>query len=243
MPPETAPNEKNVRANISLVILDAMKLRGYNIEKLSLLSGIAEHILQMLIEEKFHKLPAAPYLRGYMIKLGEVLHVDGKELWEIYIQSNPELRRPGTRDVLPKKHFSLMHMSKRQLLFIGLILVFIGIFLWRVFIYFSPGELTISNIPDEYVITSQEFTIQGTVDPSSQLAVNGEIVYSDKEGNFEKTVALHPGFNTITFTVKRILGRESVYTKQIFYQKEDRKEGTKEQQTQPQESSQTVEFE
>jgi hypothetical protein len=93
------------------------------------------------------------------------------------------------------------------------------------------------------VITSQEFTIQGTVDPSSQLAVNGEIVYSDKEGNFEKTVALHPGFNTITFTVKRILGRESVYTKQIFYQKEERKEGTKEQQMQPQESSQTVEFE
>jgi len=210
--------EPILRANISLVLLDAMKMRGLSVERLSQVSGIAEHILQMLLEEKFRKLPAAPYLRGYMIKLGEVLKLEGEELWRIYIESNPELRKSGTKDELPRRHFLFSQMTRRHIVIIGVSILILGLFSWRIFGFFSGGDFTISNIPDEYIVTNPEFTIRGIVDTSSQLAVNGEIVYSDKEGNFEKTVALHPGFNTFTFTVKRVLGKERRFMKQIFYE-------------------------
>jgi hypothetical protein len=109
-----------------------------------------------------------------------------------------------------------------------IVLLVAGLFAWRIFGFFSTGDFAVSNIPDEYIVKNPEFTIYGSVDVSSQLAVNGEIVYSDKEGNFEKTVALHPGFNTFTFTVKRVLGKERVFTKQIFYEESEENKITNE---------------
>ncbi|TSA45348.1 helix-turn-helix domain-containing protein, partial [bacterium] len=43
-------------------ILEALKLKGLTLDKLSQLTGVSERSLALLIEEKFDKLPPAPYV-------------------------------------------------------------------------------------------------------------------------------------------------------------------------------------
>ena len=45
------------RKKLNNLILEALKLKGMNLEKLSQLTGVSEHSLALLLEEQFDKLP------------------------------------------------------------------------------------------------------------------------------------------------------------------------------------------
>ena len=63
-------------------------------------------------------------------------------------------------------------------------------------------------------------TVSGNVEVRDTLTLNGEVIYPNEEGFFEKRVQLEPGLNTLEFKVKRYLGQESSLIKQVFYQPE-----------------------
>ena len=55
------------------------------------------------------------------------------------------------------------------------------------------------------------------MNPNDQLTLNGERLYPDKDGKFEKSIQLQSGFNTLTFSIKKLLGKEYIINKQVFY--------------------------
>ncbi len=206
--------------NISSLILDALRTKGLSVERLSQLTGVSERFIVSFIEGKIEKLPSLPYARGYLMKIAETLNLDGERVWREYLKNNESLRRSGEKDHLPKNRFAPPKFKKRLALIILLLVIAFGYFLIKITSSLGRTELTFTNLNDDQTIVHDKiFKIVGRIKPANdQLTLNGEKLYPDKEGNFEKTIELQPRFNTLTFSVKKLLGKEFIINKQIFYE-------------------------
>jgi len=211
-------NETKENKSLGALIVESLKAKGWVIEKLSQATGIPENFLTAFIEEKFEKLPSAPYIHGYLTKIAEALNLDGQGLWQRYLKNNQALRHSGEKDRLPRNRFALPAINKKVILVAVFILFILGYILIRALSFFSWPEIYLSNVTDNLVVNSQEFKIIGKIQTGTQLTINDEPVYSESSGQFEKIIKLQPGSNVLVFKAKKIPGRESVFTKQIFYQ-------------------------
>ena len=206
--------------NLSEVLTDGIRIKGITVEKLAQLSGVSERYIASLVEEKYSELPAAPYVRGYLLKIAALLNLDGENIWQEYLKNHDALRRAGERDHLPPNRFTTKNLGKKPIL-VGFIAIFlVGFFVSRIAAFYSGPSLTLANLKENIVVESPQFVIEGKIKLSDQLTLNGEEIYPDEKGNFEKTVELGPGFNTLIFKVKKLLGKEHTIIKQIFYRQE-----------------------
>lgn len=206
---------------LSSILLDAMQAKNLNVEKLSALTNISERFIEPLLTDEFKKLPASPYLHGYVVKIGSVLGLDGEEVWNAFFKESDEVKRSGKFDDLPKNRFEKKQIDRR-VVFGGVFgILFLIFVIWRIQVYFGPPALTLTDFTDNMVVEAKEYTIKGNVDPKNQLIFNGEQIYPEPNGNFEKTIELQPGFNALSFKVKKFLGSEYTFEKQIFYKTDE----------------------
>ncbi|MDP3052760.1 MAG: helix-turn-helix domain-containing protein [bacterium] len=199
------------------MLTEILQDKNINLAKLSESTGISERFLKALIEEKYEKLPAAPYIRSYLFKIADALNVDGQKLWQEY-QKNTQLRKSGTNDHLPINRFSPKPLNKK--IIFALIFVILAGYLAFQYNFFlgKPtlsllGQLASSTSP----ITDPNLKIEGRVKSGDQLMINKENTYIDENGYFQKDFPLQPGQNNIQFQIKRFLGREITITKQVLY--------------------------
>jgi len=72
--------------NLSELITETLELRNLDVKKLSELTDIPTYYLTALIDGELLKLPAAPYIRGYLIKIAQTLRIDSDVLLRAYKQ-------------------------------------------------------------------------------------------------------------------------------------------------------------
>lgn len=210
-----APENKN----FSSLLIEALRTKGISLEKLSQVTGVSERFLTALIGEEFDKLPAVPYVHGYLMRIAEALGLDGDTLWRDYVKQVPALKRSGKQDALPGNRFARGRVNGRLIAGIILAFLFFGYFGVRIFSAIQPPALTLLNFsPDTTRVTAALFTVAGRVEFDARLTVNGEAVYPEGNGDFKKSITLTPGFNTVTIAVKKLLGKEHVTTRSIFYE-------------------------
>jgi len=213
MPPNSSEEK-----TFSAVIVDAMKAQGMTFEKLVQATGISDRFLGLILNENLDKLPASPYVHGYIMKIAEVLRLDGERIWMEYFKDSHGVRRSGAADMLPGRRLDPRHRPRKVfILGIAIIVLVLGYVAFR--IQQSVGEPVLStNITDNMKVTAAEFDVKGSIDPKDQISLNGTQLYPDPRGNFEEKIELQPGFNTLSFDVKKFLGNEYTTNKQIFYQ-------------------------
>lgn len=209
-------NEKN----FSSFLLEAMKMQGLSFEKLVQATGVSDRFLGLLIEEDFEKLPASPYVHGYIMKIAEALNLDGEKLWQAYFKEKNLVKKSGSSDMLPQNRFiGSPHTRKKMVIGAVIIVVAViaGYVLFR--IQRSVGEPAFSvNVGENMVVAETTFDVKGSVDPRDQINLNGVQLFPSTDGTFEKKVQLQPGFNTLSFKIKKFLGDEYTINKQIFLQ-------------------------
>ncbi|MDI6820571.1 MAG: helix-turn-helix domain-containing protein [Patescibacteria group bacterium] len=203
--------------NLSAILVEALRTKSLTIEKLSSMTGISERFLNLLLEENFKKLPAAPYVHGYIIKIADVLNMNGEKLWQEYLKDHNSINRSGKKDKLPQNRFVNKSFNKKTVIVVLIIVLILLYVIIRLPSILGKPPLTLANIANNAIVTNPEYQITGKINPSDKLTINNGIVFADPEGNFQKTIKLDPGFNTFEFKVKNILGRETALTKQVFY--------------------------
>lgn len=202
--------------NPSFIIANAMKSKGMTVEKLAQLTGVSDRFLESIVDENFKELPSSPYVHGYILKIAEALNLNGEELWKEYFEKNENIKRSGSADALPGNRFLVKHINKNIVLGIVVGMIAIIFVFWRIQSRVGEPSLSLSDFKDEMIVEETVFDIKGKIDPRDQLTLNEEILYPDVDGNFEKKISLEPGFNTLTFKVKKFLGKEYIMKKQIF---------------------------
>ncbi len=205
--------EQNTR-NFGEFFTEALRIKGYSLEKLANLSGVSERFLKILAEGNYKKLPSAPYMRGYLLKIAEVLEIDGISLWQEYEQAI-EPRRSGENDTLPKNRFRTWQIH-RGTIFAGLgLIVVLGILFWQLPWFKSPSLNVLGE--DGEVVATSTWTMRGFADKEQAVSINGELAQIRNDGSFEKELNLQSGFNTFTVLGTYPLGREERVIRQIFY--------------------------
>lgn len=202
---------------LSETLVEAMKVKGLTIPKLSETTGISERTIELLLAERFEELPPAPYVRGYLLKIAEVLGADGEMLWDAYGKFHAEIRRAGQKDMLPANRFALPLVSRKLLVGVGLAILVVGLVVFRFFL----GERTFVlevNIPDNLVVATSTYVLEGRVRAGDQLTVNGVPFTLNTDGTFSRAWTLEPGFYTFRFSVTRPLEGTQEFEKQIFYE-------------------------
>ncbi len=214
-------NQNEVKT-LGELLTETLDLRSLNIEKLAELTDIPLHYLVALNTGDFQKLPPAPYIQGYLMKIAEVLRIDGDLLWSTYKKevSLRLIKSSGPQDKLPSNRFAIKPANKKILIISGIILIFIIIYLgWRLAYLLGTPKIEISspNV-DNLVVNTPSIKLVGKVSSNDKLTINNEEIFVDSTGQFEKDFSLQPGLNTIEFKVKKFLGKEITIMRRVIYQ-------------------------
>ncbi|MFH0806681.1 MAG: helix-turn-helix domain-containing protein [Candidatus Brennerbacteria bacterium] len=202
---------------LSETLVTAMKVKGITVPKLSETTGITERIIELLLAERFEELPSAPYVHGYLLKIAEVLGTDGEMLWDAYGKYHREIRRAGSGDALPINRFALPKISRRLVLGSIIALLVVGFVISR-FLFGGQVFVFEVNIPNDLIVATSTYALEGRVLSSDQLTVNGVPFTLESDGTFARMWNLEEGFNTLKFVVTRPLEGEQEFVKQIFYE-------------------------
>lgn len=212
----------NQSKTLGELITEALELRNLSVEKLSELIDIPAYYLIALKNDDLDKLPSAPYIRGYLIKIAEILKIDINLILTAYkreISLRP-LKTSGSSDKLPFNRFSFGHLVGKNIVIAGIILILISIYLiWRTSDFLGTPKIEIINpSADNFIINNNTIKLSGKVSAEDKLIVNGEEILIEENGGFEKDFSLQSGINTFEFKVKRFLGKEIKIIRQVIYQ-------------------------
>ncbi len=208
----------NETKHISELISGLMQERSVNVDKLALVTNIPRRFISALIEGDFKRLPAKPYVRGYLTKIAAALNIEPAFLLKAY-KDTTEMKGSGEKDTLPVNRFAIQRINKNFVIVVLLIIIVVGFLTFRMKDILGTPSLEV-GLPENTLVTKEEvIKVAGSINPKDRLTLNQEIVYTDEAGKFEKEISLSPGLNTLEFDVKRFLGRETKVIRQIFYEK------------------------
>ncbi len=196
---------------------ERMKERGLTIRRLAELSGVTAENLLSLSEERFADLPAAPYLRGYLAKIGRVLDFDPAPWWE-YFERLKAFRSSGPADELPQNRFTQKPVAKYGwLVLLGII--FLAYFGFQFRHIFGKPTIAVSYPPEGIVRVAQSAArVMGNVEGSTNLSINNEPIPVGTDGTWGKNIVLQLGMNTIEIRASKFLGGETKVVRQILYE-------------------------
>lgn len=197
--------------------------RGISLKKLSEISGIALKHIENLHAGKYENLPAAPYLRGYLAKIGTLLDLDGEAWWE-HLKNEGFLVGSGPEDQLPRNRFAQRPIGKRVFLAIAGIAVLVLAVLQFSRIFGRPDLIIFSPAESQTKTTNDQFLIEGRVANGDRLTINGEPVVLQENGSWQKNVLLQAGLNAVEIKASKFLGRETTGMRFIVYEPQENKE-------------------
>lgn len=183
-------------------------------EKLAHATNIPIRFISALKNGEFSKLPAEPYVRGYLVKIAHILKADPDELMGAYKESASS-SKSGQYDKLPSNRFQKIVFTRGMAVGTAIVMIIAA------FLFFRFDEIVGATSLDVDIPAStseQLLKVTGSVRAGDRVTLNDEIVYTDEQGYFEKEVLLEPGLNNFEFKVKRFLGRETTTVKQIYFQ-------------------------
>jgi hypothetical protein len=200
------------------ILREHMQAKGLTVQKLRQQTGIAERYLTALIDGESERLPAAPYIRGYLVRLGTILDVSGQDLWELY-KKEGVVKSSGSTDQLPYNRFALKQIRKSWLIggIVACILIFYFILNFNRFL--GRPEISILEPADETTFSALDsIMLKGNINRGDKLFINGDEITLSADGSFEYDYKLDPGLNQIEFSVKKFLGRTRTEIRQVIYE-------------------------
>src|SRR3989338_2000315 len=177
-------NPPHPQARVATLMNDALKSRGMSLKKLSELTGITLKNLENLSAGNFDDLPPRPYVRNYIIAIGDILGFDGTTLWE-EIKRGELVSSSGIDDRLPPNRFARQSLGKKiWLVAIGIaVIVYLASFLPHIL---GRPSLEITFPPPEIItIHENPLVVRGRITNGDAVKVNGETA-SITNGEWEK---------------------------------------------------------
>jgi cytoskeletal protein RodZ len=179
---------------------------------------IPEKYLTAMEKNRFSDLPKAKVYRlSYVREYAKFLHLNEDSASAQFLKENG---LKGVGVIHPKKFvrntplFSISIFA-RNLLAACFILLFAGYLSWQVKRVIEPPELSVFNPAEGITVTENSITVQGETEKECQLAINGQEIMPDEKGNFNLTIDLAEGLNTITITATKKHGKVSTVTRHI----------------------------
>lgn len=179
---------------------------------------IPEKYLSALEKNRFQDLPGAKvYRQNYVRQYAKFLHLDENETSKQFAQEKGFKNLETIHPKKPKRNAPLFSFSifARNLLVVGLILLFTGYLGWQVKRVIEPPDLVIYNPAEGITVENHDIVIQGETEKECHVAINGQEITPDEKGRFNLSMNLSEGLNTIVVTATKKHGKTSSVTRHI----------------------------
>jgi len=203
-------------------VREQMRSKGITLQRLAEETEITPSYIKALLEGDNDNLPSAPYVRGYIKKIAQVLEADADVFWEEY-EKGSSIQRSGDKDMLPTNRYATRKTNTKGLLITIAILIVLAWSAPQIANFFGKPSLTLTSPTQEtIVVTEHSYMLRGVIKRSDdKLLINAEEIPVQEDGSFSKEVSLQEGRNVYQIVAKRFLGRETSITRTIVYQKID----------------------
>ncbi|MBU4368128.1 helix-turn-helix domain-containing protein [Patescibacteria group bacterium] len=187
---------------------------------------IPQKYLIYLENEKFDKLPAGVYVKGFLKKIAEFYELDQKSFLLLYEKEE------GIRKNIDKGRFPALNLAKNPtfiitpkkitLFAISIILILFSSFLaYHVSSVFKGPQLIIDSPLDNSVVESAPILVSGEVkDSAAQVSINGQIIGLKEDGKISQYVNLSPGLNKITISAVNRFKKSNVVVRNVILKEE-----------------------
>jgi cytoskeletal protein RodZ len=199
---------------------ERLKHKGLSPKKLAELTGISPRNIKDLASGNFEALPSAPYVRGYLIRLGGILDFDGEDWWQ-RIKNEGRVKNSGSNDALPQNRF--LKKSPARLISIIAVIVIVLIYLGFEFPRIVGRPVITVTYPSTSPFSTDTnlVTLAGTITNGDSISVNGDSATINTDGTWQKNVLLQNGQNTFDIHGKKFLGGQTDVQEEIVYTSPD----------------------
>jgi cytoskeletal protein RodZ len=188
---------------------------NFDIKTVSILTQIKPKYLESLEAGDWDALPSDVYIRGFVKSLARVYNVPEEALVEQYEKEHgfTPKARPQARQQRSRVSFTPRTILILVSLAIGL--GTLGYVANQIRSVLAPPVLNLQEPGEDVSIQGNSLVIAGQVEIGADVTINDQIVLTDKNGQFNESLILSAGLNTIEVVARNKFNRESRITRRV----------------------------
>ena len=178
--------------------------------------------LKALEDENWSKIPCQAYIAGFLQSYAKFLKIPAQPLVEAF-QKKMDIKEKITGHQITERReikFTKIYFTPTILIVAFLVIIFLGVLGYIVFQvsgFASAPYLIIKSPSFGAIIEKSPVMVEGKTAPAATLYLNGQLISSDSEGNFQQEVNLKDGENNIVLAAQSRTGKKSEKTLTIIY--------------------------
>lgn len=174
---------------------------------------IQEKYLEAIENDEYEKLPARVYAVNFLRSYSKYLGLDEKKIVERYLTELEILDSVKKKTNEKKKTNRFFFVYPRRIRTVSLItggIIAVCYVLLRLYGIVSTPEIHFIYPSSSTFETMEDLIeIKGDINNGTVLTINGEPVYINEDGTFEKKLFLSEGTNTFEFVLVNRFGKET----------------------------------
>lgn len=186
-----------------------------DIKTVSLLTQIKPVYLENLEASAYDKLPADVYIRGFIKNLSQLYRVDESEMIAQFEKEHGFAQAHLKRAQL---HPQKIWFTPRMVIALTSLLIFLAAFGYvasQVSSVLRPPKLSIAEPASDQNVSGNSIVVSGNAEVGSDVFINEQAVFLDKNGQFNENVILGEGLNTIEISAKNKFNKTSTVTRKV----------------------------
>jgi len=194
------------------LLLAKRKAKNISLTKAARDLAIKKENLQAIENGQWEKLPEPPFAKGFVKNYAQYLGLDPDYTLALYRREYDEAKYPKKPSpLLHQRRFLSLITPNRVVTFsaIVIVLIFIGYLVIQYFSILSAPKLEVFTPADDSTTQVSAVRITGQTEKGAMLAIDGNFVAVDKDGNFSYEVKLEEGKNSIEIIASKKLSPKS----------------------------------
>jgi cytoskeletal protein RodZ len=193
------------------------------LEEIEKILRIRKKYLLALEENAWEKLPALPYIKGFLRNYSAFLDLVPEEMVAIFRrqwrwQEKTGLLPEGVTNPLDKPLLHLTPQGATAFIVISSIVVFLSYLFFQYKAYVSPPNLTVNKPLEGEIASVGTVEVVGKADSDAVVSINNQKVALSQNGEFSANISLPPGVNTILIEAASKYGKKRTVTRTIQIQ-------------------------
>lgn len=192
---------------------------GISLETVAERTKINPRYLVAMEECRFNDIPfSALYQKNFIKKYAAAIDVDPEQFINQYF-----VEEVGPQNIaLGQKKSTRLFLTAWPNIIRSGALVFLGIIMalylgQQVRRTISPPALALLTPDNGFISSENTVVLRGSSEPETKVMVNGQVIKSNDAGDFDESIALNPGVNTIVVEAQKKHGKTTHITRHIVY--------------------------
>lgn len=206
------------------ILKTAREKSGFSHTEIEKETKIRTHYLEAVEKNDFTKIPGgAPTTKGFIKNYAEFLGLSSRDVLAVFRR---DFKESKTGKIIPQGYYEPLGQPKFSWNpkltivagIVALILVFAGYLFYQLLSLLAPPRLMVNALGEGAVVTEAEITLSGSSDPDASVFINDELITLTQEGEFQATIGLFPGENTISVKAVSRRDKETKVLRKVKYE-------------------------